>query len=374
MEGFNYKRLDLARRRRGLTKGVLAEAAAISPRNLTAYEKHEYEPDALTVVRLAAAVKFPEEFFFGPDLDEPSEEGASFRSMARMPARLRHQALGSGALAFALSDWIDRHFDLPAPDVPEFPGLDPETAAAAAREAWGLGERRIPNMVHLIEAHGVRVFSLSEESTKVDAFSQWRGAVPYVFLNTKKTAEHSRMDAAHELGHLVLHGHGGPRGREAENEAYAFGSAFLMPAGSLLANAPRNGNVDKLVKAKYRWMVSVANLAYRMKRLGMLTDWQYRSIFIELNRRGGRDKEPIAPGKEMLRPETSQVLEKVFRSLRSDKITKASIAHELRIPLQDLNDSVFGLVLTPLEGGDAGGARMAPTAPEREKPSHLRAL
>jgi len=217
MEGFNYNRLDLARRRRGLTKGALAEAAEISPRALNAYEKHEYEPDAPTVGRLAAAINFPKEFLYGADLDEPSPEGASFRSMTRMPARLRHQALGSGALAFALADWIDRHFDLPEPDVPEFPGLDPETAAEGVREAWGLGERRIPNMVHLLESHGVRVFSLSEESTKVDAFSQWRAAVPYVFLNTKKTAEHSRMDAADELGHLVLHGHGGPRGREAEH-------------------------------------------------------------------------------------------------------------------------------------------------------------
>jgi len=370
MEALNYNRLDLARRRRGLTKGALAEAAGISPRNLTAYEKHEYEPDALTVVRLAAAVKFPKEFLFGPDLDEPSPEGASFRSMARMPARLRDQALGSGALAFALSDWIAHNFDLPAPDVPEFPGLDPETAAAAVREAWGLGERGIANMVHLLEAHGVRVFSLSEEATKVDAFSQWRGAVPYVFLNRKKTPEHGRMDAAHELGHLVLHGHGGPRGREAEREAYAFGSAFLMPAGSVLSNAPRNGTFDKLVKAKYRWNVSMANLTFRMNRLGMLTDWQYRSAFIELNRRGGRDKEPVAPGKEALRQETSQVLEKVFRALLDDKITKASIAQELRIPLPDLNDSVFGLVMTSLQGGKGGGR--AGSTPERD--THLRVV
>jgi len=366
VEGFNYSRLDLARRRRGLTKGALATTAGISPRNLTEYEKHEYEPDALTVARLAEAVKFPKEFFFGPDLDEPSPEGASFRSMSRMPARVRDQAFGSGALAFALSDFIDRHFELPAPDVPEFPGLDPETAAEAVREAWGLGERRIPNMVHLLESRGVWMFSLAEQSTKVDAFSQWRGAVPYVFLNTKKTAEHSRMDGAHELGHLVLHGHGGPGGRQAEHEAFAFGSAFLMPAGSVYANAPQGGRFDKLVRAKYRWNVSVANLAYRMNRLGMLTDWQYRSVFIELNRRGGRDIEPVPPGKEPLRQETSQVLEKVFRTLRDDKITKATVARELRIPLSDLNDSVFGLVLTPLEGG---GRTSSPRPATEGKPN-----
>lgn len=355
MGQFNYRRLDLARRRRGLTKGALADAAGLSARSLTGYEAQDYEPDALTVVRLAAAVQFPKEFFYGPDLDEPTPEGASFRAMTRMPARLRDKALSAGALAYALSDWIDREFDLPTPDVPEFPGLDPETAAAAVRKAWGLGERRIANVVHLLEAHGVRVFSLAEDSTKVDAFSQWRGAVPYVFLNTKKTAEHSRMDAAHELGHLVLHGHGGPQGREAEHEANAFGSAFLMPPGSVLAHAPRNATFPQLVAAKYNWNVSVANLAYRMNRLGMLSDWHYRSVFIELNSRG-RDKEPVGPGKQPLRQETSQVLEKVFRSLRDDKITQASVARELHIPLGDLADTVFGLVLTQVEGGGMGGA------------------
>ena len=33
----------------------------------------------------------------------------------------------------------------------------PETAAEAIRSEWGLGERSIPNLIHLLEAHGVRV-------------------------------------------------------------------------------------------------------------------------------------------------------------------------------------------------------------------------
>jgi len=217
-------------------------------------------------------------------------------------------------------------------------------------------------MVHLLEAHGIRVFSLAEESAAVDAFSFWRGLVPYVFLNTKKTAEHGRMDAAHELGHLVLHGHGGPSGRQAEHEAQAFASAFLMPAGSILAEAPRGGRISQLIKAKPRWNVSVAALAYRMHGLNMLTDWQYRSTFIELNRRG-RDKEPTAPGKAPLRQESSQVLGKVFRALRDENVSKASIAQKLQIPVKDLNDLVFGLVLTPLEGLNRPDA-----APDCERP------
>ena len=58
---------------------------------------------------------------------------------------------------------------------------------------------------------------MAENTVTVDAFSVWREYTPYIFLKLMKTAEHSRFDAAHELGHLVLHRHGGPKGRLAGN-------------------------------------------------------------------------------------------------------------------------------------------------------------
>src|SRR5262249_25369006 len=112
------------------------------------------------------------------------------------------------------------------------------------------------NMVHLLESKGVRVFSLAQECREVDAFSLWRGELPFVFLNTMKSGERGRMDAAHELGHLALHRHGGPGGRDAESEADRFASAFLMPEGSVLALGLRNPRVDQLIKLKKKWKVS----------------------------------------------------------------------------------------------------------------------
>jgi hypothetical protein len=67
----------------------------------------------------------------------------------------------------------------------------------------------------LLEARGIRVFSLTEPCFELNAFSHWVAVTPFVFLNTMKTAESSRFDAAHELGHLVLHRHGAPQGRVA---------------------------------------------------------------------------------------------------------------------------------------------------------------
>jgi Zn-dependent peptidase ImmA (M78 family) len=81
-----------------------------------------------------------------------------------------------------------------------------------------------------LEAHGVRVFLLPVDSASVDAFSVWHQETPFVFLNPMKSGERGRMDAAHKLGHLTLHGHGVPRSRQVELEADRFASAFLMPA------------------------------------------------------------------------------------------------------------------------------------------------
>lgn len=346
MGGFNPTRLDLARKRRGLTKIQLAEKAGLSRRILTSYEDGEKEPTTLTVVRMAEALGFPVAFFDGPDVPEPPVEGASFRALSNLTARQRDQGLSSGSLALSLSAWIEAKFELPQPDLPRFHGVDPETAAEGVRSAWGLGERPIRNMIHLLEAHGVRVFSLAEENREVDAFSFWREGVPYVFLNTMKSSEHARMDASHELGHLVQHDrHDSPRGRDAEHQAKRFASAFLMPRGSILAGAPRGGTLTQLIAAKKTWGVSVAGLVYRMHEVGLLTAWQQRSLFIELSKRGYRTNEPAGMPRE-----TSQVLAKVFRSLKDTGTTKADVARELAIPVEELNKVVFGLVLTQLEG------------------------
>jgi Zn-dependent peptidase ImmA (M78 family) len=222
-------------------------------------------------------------------------------------------------------------------------------------------------MVHLLEAHGVRVFSLAEECAEVDGFSFWSGTVPYVFLNTHKgNTERSRMDAAHELGHLVLHSHGGPQGREAENEAYAFGAALLMPAPTVLAEVPYGASLKQLVKRKKLWKVSVLNLARRAHKLDLLTEWQYRSICIEVRKRG-KEYEP----QPIKARETSQILDKVIRALRTEGMSKSDIARELGITIDELNKSVFGLLtLTALEGGPHAPG----TAPDPPEPTGKPAL
>ncbi|HEY4140477.1 MAG TPA: XRE family transcriptional regulator [Pseudolabrys sp.] len=337
---FNPKRLSLARKRRRLSSKGFAELIGMSPVTVTRLEKANNEPDPETVDLIAKKLRFPRDFFFGGDVDDLAKDAASFRSLTSMTAKERDAALASGSLAYLLSDYISAKFNLPEPNLIDLSHeRDPAVAARTIRQEWALGEQPISNMIKLLESKGVRVFSLAENTKNVDAFSCWRNDVPYIFLNTYKSAERSRLDASHELGHLILHKHGGPRqGRDAETEANYFGSSFLMPKADVVSRIPFVGRLDDIVAAKKRWGVSVAALAYRLHKLEILSDWQYRTLCIQMNQRGYRTQEPNG-----LPREESVVWKKVFTDLWTDKISKAQIAAELHLPADELENLVFGL-------------------------------
>ncbi|NEB69975.1 ImmA/IrrE family metallo-endopeptidase [Streptomyces fulvissimus] len=335
-------RITLARKRRGMTLADLSEGAKISLQSLSNYETGRTAPRRATMGRIAEALAFPEIFFEGPDLDELPTAGISWRARSKTSARTLDAARAAGTLGAMLYDWIDRRFRLPVTDVPSFTKPDPETVASMVRTRWGLGVTPAPNMVHLLEAHGVRVFSLAPDHAEVDAFAVWRDGTPFVFLSTMKTAERGRFDAAHELGHLVMHGSDREcSGPEAERQANDFASAFLMPASSVLGHMPRGAHVDQIIKARNIWKVSAMALTYRMHDLGLLTDWQYRSACTELSKRGYRTDEPHG----MKKRETSQILTKVFQALWATGVRPATIAAELGLNAEEMNKMLFGVVV-----------------------------
>ena len=323
-----------------MTKVTLERRAGISVKSLGEFEKGRAIPSADALAAIASVLQFPVAFFYRPDLEEPTVHGVSFRSLKSMGASKRNAALAGGALGFELNQWIESEFELQPSDLPDLRDHDPVDAALALRNYWGIGIQTVPNMVHLLESKGVRVFSLSEKTREIDAYSLWYHELPFVFLNTMKTVEHSRMDAAHELGHLVLHRHGGPRGRDVEKDAKCFGSAFLMPRESIVGVIPRlvGPSIEQLATLKRHWGVSLAALAYRLHELGLVNEWSYRGICIELSK-AGRAKEPN-PIRER---ETSLVFAKVFAMLRESGMTKADVAKKLDLYTEDLDALIFGL-------------------------------
>jgi Zn-dependent peptidase ImmA (M78 family) len=355
---FVPSRLALARRRRGFTKVQLAKKAGLTVRSLSAYESvgaGHFDPLPETVERLAEALGFPISFFEAPDLREITPEETTFRALSKLSAIKRDQALSAGTLALDFHRWITERFRLPPLTMPDnlagkspehLAGESPERAADALRAEWRLGEKPIPNMIHLLEAHGVRVFSLAEDYAEVDAFSTWDNGIPFVFLNTLKTAERTRMDSAHELAHLVLHRHGTTtRSRHIEEEAKQFASAFLMPKSGMLPTAPHFPSLNQLISIKRKWKVSLAAVVYRLHEIEAISDWHYRSLNVDIARLGYRKKEPNPIDRE-----TSQIMTKVMTTLRSEGTSVVDIARELHLPLRELNAFIAGFAILPVSG------------------------
>lgn len=360
-KNFNSKRLRLARSRRSQTSQGLANAVGVSPVTISRLENSNNIPEPETIAAIAKELRYPIDFFFGEDVDEVNKDDASFRSLKAMTAKERNKALAAASLAFLVADKIDDVFGLPVADIPNLSYVsDPAVAAETLRAHWGLGDRPIGNMIDLLEAKGVRVYSLTEETVRVDAFSCWRDGVPYVFLNTLKSSEHSRFDAAHELGHLCLHQHGGSGHRSAEPEANTFAGHFLMPPTDIKARVRRVSALSQIQRAKRRWGVSLAALTYHLAKLGILTEWQARGYFIQMNKDGTRTKEP-----DPMPFETSHIWQSVFRELWKDRVTKAQIARELFIPEDEFESLVFGLAAQAYapseqpEQDEAKGLRLA---------------
>jgi Zn-dependent peptidase ImmA (M78 family)/transcriptional regulator with XRE-family HTH domain len=344
---FNASRLTIARQRVGLTKKELAQRVGVDGRAISGFEAGQYMPTVENVERIARVLGFSKEYFDADDIELLDAGGVSFRSMTKMTAKQRDGAVAAGSIAFILSDWVDREFDLPGPDVPDYRGATPEAAALSLRQDWGLGEKPIKNMVHLLESKGVRVFSLAENCIEVDAYSVWRGVRPFVFLNMGKSGERRRFDAAHELAHLVLHRHAAPNGVEAEKEAHLFAGCFLMPTASMKAIGRVIPTLDYIIQLKKKWTVSTAAMTLRLYELGLLTYYHYNRLFVELSRKGFRTNEPFG-----VKPETSQIWQKVFADLRKDGRGMQFLADTLLLPADEIAKLVFGLVTIGLPATD----------------------
>ena len=343
MSDINPSQITFARVRRRWSKAQLAKELGVSSRSIQNYETGASTPEPETLAKIAKLLNFPQQFFFLEEtMPTVGEHAASFRKLSKMTEAMKNCALSAGAIGYKINQWIESRFNLPEANLPDLSDLSPEVAAATLRRMWGLGNAPIPNMVHLLESKGVRVFSLAEEVREVDAFCVWYEGKPFIFLNTMKSAERSRFDAAHELGHLVRDvysmQHGESRGPEMEHEANAFAAAFLMPEASVIAHKPPVYTLKYLIEYKHFWGVSLVALAYRYNTLKQITEWTYRNLCIEMARNGYRTNEP-----EPMERESSQLLSKVLDFLHLKKMGRKHIADNLSMNVDQINALTFKL-------------------------------
>jgi Zn-dependent peptidase ImmA (M78 family) len=275
-----------------------------------------------------------------PDVGE-----SFFRSLRRTTQRDRERAAAHAGLLAELVARVEQRVVLPAVDLPQELALDSddepeagEEAAVRLRELWDVPEGPVDHVVRLLERHGVVVARMPLLTKDVDAFSWTGGARPLVLLGADKGVyERSRLDAAHELAHVVLHA-ADPQPAEPrlERQAQRFGGALLFPADALRDEWPK-GRLDwgRLLILRQRWGVSMNAILYRAKELGLMTPTSYENAMKYLSRKGWRVKEPGVARP----PEEPALLGEAISLLESNGVALEQIAVEAHLlAADDLRD------------------------------------
>jgi Zn-dependent peptidase ImmA (M78 family)/transcriptional regulator with XRE-family HTH domain len=337
---FDPARLELARLARGRRKNQLATIVGVTPAAISQYERGTNRPSGPVVAKLALALGVPVEFFAeSRSIEHVYGSAAHFRSLRSTSQMDRNKALAQAIITWDVVQVLERHVQLPARDLPtvrlpESPRReDVESIAADLRAEWQLPIGPISNVIRLLESHGVVVTRLTLGTSRVDAFSVDFGRRPVVVLSDDKNDKaRSRLDGAHELGHLVMHYDAEPGDRVVEQQAQMFASAFLLPEDLIADQLPRRVNWPQLLQLKRTWGVSLKALLYRSRVLGVIAEPAYRRAMTTMSSRGWHRAEPGDLGPA----ERPVLLQRSLELLGGRGYLLENLAAEVRWPPEEL--------------------------------------
>ena len=306
VNGFQSDRLLQARLSRGLTQTALAVMVERSSGTVSKWEKGEQAPETEALEKLAVRLAMPVSWFLKP-VPDYGNNVCFFRSNASVTKEAQNISLVRLKWLNEISLTMQRWLDWPEVNVPTLEHADHRTisdaeiedAAIACRQRWGLGLGPISDMLLVLENAGIICVREELGFSKMDGASKWfaTDGRPYVFLaSDKANGVRSRFDAAHELGHLVLHRNVSDlefskRYPEIERQAHLFAGAFLLPAESFAAEVTKP-SLDTFLALKMRWRVSIGAMIMRCRRLEIFDEEYAARLWKNYSARGWKRLEP----------------------------------------------------------------------------------
>lgn len=378
INGFQKERLLQALAVRRLSQVQLAAMVGVSPSSVSKWRSGAQAPESETLERLASLVNVSPEWFTRPVLDKASEPLFRSNASAHKTAREMLEARLEWAQDIAAS--LGEFVDFPELNLPERKFRNPEEitnediegASQECRELWRLGTGPVPDVALALENAGAILVREETGVAQIEGLSAWSKVLqrPIVLLaSDKDNGFRSRFDAAHELGHLVLHKHV-PRAterlrhNEMEKQAHRFAGAFLLPAESFSAEFRFPVTLDSLLLMKQRWGVSVGALIMRLDALSLIGESDKLSLFKRRSARWGAKSEPGDDGRA---PERPRLLRRTVELLLSSNIIPVDgLARHLGLSGRDV-EMLAGLP----EGFLDGRGEVVNMASLRVKQSHF---
>ncbi len=296
----------------GLNPTSLANLLDVSRTMVHKYEKGEKQPGDQTFTRICDVLSQPAYFFFSTSWDKNySHTKVHFRDQDSLKLAAREQAGTRLKWLIELYTVLTRKLSLPILNLPtlNIPN-DPtqisqeliEQAAIAVRTQWGLEDEPLPNLIRLLELNGVVVGQIQMDMPKMDGASIWSTTHnrPFILLNSDKaTCVRSRFDAAHELGHMILHRNvidgitrGNPIYKLMERQAHRFAAALLLPRSSW-AREVRGFTLVGFKSLKPKWQTSIAAMIMRAEVLGLISEANKTSLMRQYSANKWRTGEPM---------------------------------------------------------------------------------
>jgi len=305
---FDPERLQQARQLALKTKQDVADAVGVSAAAIGQFEAGITPPRADTVEKLAGYLKVPAGFFTaGRPRVRLESDNVFFRSLRSTTSRQRKKAISFTEQVWELANALERHVRFPSVDIPGFAGgeiapetfsPDPSTAARQLRQAWDLGDGPVPQVVRLVESRGivaVLVPMVEDEVARIDAFSTSAFNRPVMVLSPDRADDvyRHRFSAAHELGHIVLHGGRVAGTADIEREADKFAAEFLTPRAAMKSRLKTRLDMADVLRVSLEWGVEPKSVIYRSRELGKISEATARRGYIRLNQIGVHH-EPVA--------------------------------------------------------------------------------
>lgn len=340
------ERLKLARTAAGLSLRALESKieSRVTAQAIGKYERNQSMPGSAALLALSDALGVSPDYLLGDptlvlsSVDFRKKRITRKKEQARVEAFLldhieRYLAVEE-ILGLPSSRW-DRPRGAPYP-VREL--AEAEQAARSVREYWDIGIDPIPNVVELLEEHGVKVLFLDMLDIDGLAAKIRRGAEPpvrVVVVKKNNPTDRKRFTLVHELAHMVL---APVAGIDEERAAHRFAGAFLMPADALRsAVGKRRVSIGwaELFSLKKLFGASVGALVYRCRELGILGEHAHRSLCVEIARRGWR-RPPYEPV-ELPAEQPVRFQRLCYRALTEGAISEAKAAELLGVTVSELD-------------------------------------
>jgi len=336
---FDPERLRQARQLALRTKQDVANAVKVSPAAVGQFEAGIIAPRPDVIEKLADYLKVPAAFFAAGRPREALESGSVFfRSLRSTTAKQRNKAVAYTEHVWELSNALEAHVRFPHVDIPGFsggeitPGTfsdDPVIAAQQLRDAWQLGDGPVPQMVRLVESKGiitVLVPMVEAEVARIDAFSTVSFGRPIMVLSPDRADDvyRHRFSAAHELGHIILHGGRTSGTVDIERQADRFAAEFLTPRRVMEVELKSRLEMSVVIRQSQQWGVEPSSIILRSRELGKISEATARRGYIRLNQIGVAH-DPVAkfPG------EQPALLSKAVELAEQRGITVRDLANEL---------------------------------------------